>query len=143
MRSGIRVWHAELMPGDKVDKVEQLLREKDEDSTLIFTGDGINDAPVLMRADVGIAMGAMGQDAAIEAADIVLIDDDPGKIAVAYAIARKTVRIVQQNIVFALAVKIIVMVLGALGFANMWAAVFADVGVAFLAIINATRALKP
>jgi len=134
---------AELMPGDKVDKVEQLLREKDEDSTLIFTGDGINDAPVLMRADVGIAMGAMGQDAAIEAADIVLIDDDPGKIAVAYAIARKTVRIVQQNIVFALAVKIIVMVLGALGFANMWAAVFADVGVAFLAIINATRALKP
>lgn len=131
------------MPGDKVDKVEQLLREKDEDSTLIFTGDGINDAPVLMRADVGIAMGAMGQDAAIEAADIVLIDDDPGKIAVAYAIARKTVRIVQQNIVFALAVKIIVMVLGALGFANMWAAVFADVGVAFLAIINATRALKP
>ena len=131
------------MPGDKVDKVEQLLREKNEDSTLIFTGDGINDAPVLMRADVGIAMGAMGQDAAIEAADIVLIDDDPGKIAVAYAIARKTVRIVQQNIVFALAVKIIVMVLGALGFANMWAAVFADVGVAFLAIINATRALKP
>ena len=131
------------MPGDKVDKVEQLLREKDEDSTLIFTGDGINDAPVLMRADVGIAMGAMGQDAAIEAADIVLIDDDPGKIAVAYAIARKTVRIVQQNIVFALAVKIIVMVLGALGVANMWAAVFADVGVAFLAIINATRALKP
>ena len=96
-----------------------------------------------MRADVGIAMGAMGQDAAIEAADIVLIDDDPGKIAVAYAIARKTVRIVQQNIVFALAVKIIVMVLGALGFENMWAAVFADVGVAFLAIINATRALKP
>ena len=140
---GIDTVCAELMPGDKVDKVEQLLREKDEDSTLIFTGDGINDAPVLMRADVGIAMGAMGQDAAIEAADIVLIDDDPGKIAVAYAIARKTVRIVQQNIVFALAVKIIVMVLGALGFANMWAAVFADVGVAFLAIINATRALKP
>ena len=139
---GIDTVCAELMPGDKVDKVEQLLREKDEDSTLIFTGDGINDAPVLMRADVGIAMGAMGQDAAIEAADIVLIDDDPGKIAVAYAIARKTVRIVQQNIVFALAVKIIVMVLGALGFANMWAAVFADVGVAFLAIINATRALK-
>ena len=137
---GIDTVCAELMPGDKV---EQLLREKDEDSTLIFTGDGINDAPVLMRADVGIAMGAMGQDAAIEAADIVLIDDDPGKIAVAYAIARKTVRIVQQNIVFALAVKIIVMVLGALGFANMWAAVFADVGVAFLAIINATRALKP
>lgn len=140
---GIDTVCAELMPGDKVDKVEQLLREKNEDSTLIFTGDGINDAPVLMRADVGIAMGAMGQDAAIEAADIVLIDDDPGKIAVAYAIARKTVRIVQQNIVFALAVKIIVMVLGALGFANMWAAVFADVGVAFLAIINATRALKP
>lgn len=139
---GIDTVYAELMPGDKVEQVERLLAEKKENSTLIFVGDGINDAPVLMRADVGIAMGAMGQDAAIEAADVVLIDDNPQKIAVAYGIAKKTVSIVKQNIVFALFVKILVMVLGALGLAGMWAAVFADVGVAFLAILNATRALK-
>lgn len=139
---GIDTVYSELMPGDKVEQVERLLADKKEDSTLIFVGDGINDAPVLMRADVGIAMGAMGQDAAIEAADVVLIDDNPQKIAVAYGIAKKTVRIVKQNIVFALLVKVLVMVLGALGLAGMWAAVFADVGVAFLAILNATRALK-
>jgi len=139
---GIDTVYAELMPGDKVEQVERLLAEKKKNSTLIFVGDGINDAPVLMRADVGIAMGAMGQDAAIEAADVVLIDDNPQKIAVAYGIAKKTVSIVKQNIVFALFVKILVMVLGALGLAGMWAAVFADVGVAFLAILNATRALK-
>lgn len=139
---GITKVYSELMPGDKVDRVEELLADKKTDSSLIFVGDGINDAPVLMRADVGIAMGAMGQDAAIEAADIVLIDDNPQKIATAYKIARKTVGIVKQNIVFAISVKVIVMILGALGLAGMWAAVFADVGVAFLAIINATRVLK-
>ncbi len=139
---GIDNVYSELMPADKVEKVEQLLSEKDEKDTLIFVGDGINDAPVLMRADIGIAMGAMGQDAAIEAADIVLIDDDPAKIATAYAIARKTIRIVRENIVFAIGVKILIMILGALGLAGMWAAVFADVGVAFIAIINAMRMLR-
>lgn len=139
---GIDNVYSELMPADKVEKVEQLLSEKDESKSLIFVGDGINDAPVLMRADIGIAMGAMGQDAAIEAADIVLIDDDPAKITTAYAIAKKTVRIVRENIVFAIGVKILVMILGALGLASMWAAVFADVGVAFIAIINAMRVLR-
>ena len=140
---GIDEVHAELLPGGKVEQVEALLKAEKEKERLAFVGDGINDAPVLTRADIGIAMGSMGSDAAIEAADIVLMDDDVTKIASVVKIARKTLRIVKQNIVFALAVKIIVMVLGALGFANMWAAVFADVGVAFLAIINATRALKP
>lgn len=139
---GIDTVMAELMPADKVANMERLLENKKEESTVIFVGDGINDAPVLMRADIGIAMGAMGQDAAIEAADIVLVDDNPQKIATAYTIAKKTVGIVKQNIVFALGVKILVMILGALGFAGMWAAVFADVGVAFLAILNAMRALK-
>lgn len=139
---GIDTVLSELMPADKVENVEKLLADKKEDSAVVFVGDGINDAPVLMRADIGIAMGAMGQDAAIEAADIVLVDDNPQKIAIAYKVARKTVTIVKQNIVFALGVKILVMILGALGLAGMWAAVFADVGVAFLAIINATRALR-
>jgi Cd2+/Zn2+-exporting ATPase len=139
---GIDIVMSELLPEDKVSNVEKLLAVKSKDATVIFVGDGINDAPVLMRADIGIAMGALGQDAAIEAADIVLTDDNPAKIAVAYGIAKKTVAIVKQNIVFALGVKILVMILGAAGFASMWAAVFADVGVAFLAIINATRALK-
>lgn len=139
---GIDTVYSELMPDGKVEQMEKLLSDRKEESAVVFVGDGINDAPVLMRADIGIAMGAMGQDAAIEAADIVLIDDNPQKIVKAYGIAKKTVRIVKQNIVFALLVKVLVMVLGALGLAGMWAAVFADVGVAFLAILNATRALK-
>jgi len=137
---GIDEYHAELLPADKVTKMEELL--KGAGGKLVFVGDGINDAPVLTRADVGIAMGALGSDAAIEAADIVLMDDTPSKIAVAVQISRKTLRIVRQNIVFALGVKGLVLVLGAVGLANMWEAVFADVGVAFLAILNATRALR-
>ena len=139
---GIRQVCAELLPEDKVNAVERLLQEKDEAHTLAFAGDGINDAPALSRADVGIAMGAMGADAAIEAADVVLMDDDPGKIALAMRIARKTLRIVKQNIVFALGVKGVVLVLGALGYADLWLAVFADVGVAVIAILNAMRALQ-
>lgn len=135
-------YHAGLLPSDKVDMVEKLLSESKGDGKLAFVGDGINDAPVLMRADVGIAMGALGSDAAIEAADIVLMDDDPAKIAEAMKISRSTLRIVRQNIVFALAVKAAVLLLGALGLAPMWLAVFADVGVAFLAILNAMRTLK-
>ena len=140
-RLGInRVW-SNLLPGDKVERVEQLLAEKKRGETLAFVGDGINDAPVLGRADVGIAMGAMGSDAAIEAADVVLMDDDPLKIAKAIRIARKCIRIVRQNIVLALGVKAACLVLGALGLANMWLAVFADVGVMILAVLNAIRAL--
>ena len=139
---GIDVVMSELLPADKVAHVEELLEKKSPNASVVFVGDGINDAPVLMRADVGIAMGALGQDAAIEAADIVLTDDNPAKIATACRIAHKTIKIVKQNIVFAIGVKILVMVLGALGIAGMWSAVFADVGVAFLAILNATRALK-
>lgn len=135
-------YHAGLLPADKVDMVEKLLSENRTDGKLAFVGDGINDAPVLMRADVGIAMGALGSDAAIEAADIVLMDDDPAKIAEAMKISRFTLRIVRQNIVFALAVKAAVLLLGALGLTPMWLAVFADVGVAFLAILNAMRTLK-
>lgn len=137
--------YTRLLPADKVEKVEQLLKEKEQKgkkSALAFVGDGINDAPVLSRADVGIAMGAMGSDAAIEAADIVLMDDKPSKIAVSIKIAKKTMKIVSQNIVFALAVKLAVLILGALGMANMWEAVFADVGVSVIAIINAMRAMK-
>ena len=134
--------HAELLPADKVDQVEALLTQKSPKGTLAFVGDGINDAPVLSRADVGIAMGGMGSDAAIEAADIVLMDDKPSKIAEAVEISRKTLRIVRQNIVFALAVKALVLLLGALGLANMWEAVFADVGVSVLAILNAMRAMR-
>lgn len=135
-------YHAQLLPGDKVDRVEKLLAQTSPKGKLVFVGDGINDAPVLTRADVGVAMGALGSDAAIEAADVVLMDDKPSKLAVAVAIARKTVRIVRQNIVFALGVKGVVLVLGAFGAASMWAAVFADVGVAVIAILNAMRALR-
>lgn len=136
---GIDEYHAQLLPGDKVDMVEKLLSDKKEKETLIFVGDGINDAPVLTRADIGIAMGGIGSDAAIEAADIVIMDDDPRKIATAVKISRKIMSIVRQNIVFALGVKLLVLILGALGFANMWAAVFADVGVSVLAILNSMR----
>ena len=139
---GLDEVHAQLLPADKVDRVEALLKEKSPKGTLAFVGDGINDAPVLSRADVGIAMGALGSDAAIEAADVVLMDDKPSKIAAAIRIARRTRRIVLQNIVFALAVKLLVLLLGALGDATMWEAVFADVGVSVIAILNATRALK-
>ena len=133
---------SELLPGDKVSKVEELLASKEVGSYLAFVGDGINDAPVLTRADIGIAMGSMGSDAAIEAADIVLMDDDINKIPAIIRIARKTLIIVRQNIVFALSVKLLVLLLSALGIVNMWAAVFADVGVAVLAILNSMRALK-
>lgn len=138
---GIDEVYSELMPADKVSNVEKLISEKSADKTLAFVGDGINDAPVLARADIGIAMGAMGSDAAIEAADIVLMDDKPSKIADAIDISKRTLRIVYQNIVFALAVKAAVLALGALGIVSMWAAVFADVGVSVIAILNAMRAL--
>lgn len=138
---GIDMVYSELLPGDKVSKVEELLEEKTKRSKLAFVGDGINDAPVLSRADIGIAMGAMGSDAAIEAADVVLMDDDPMKIAKAIKISRKCIRIVYQNIVFALGIKLICLVLGAIGIANMWLAIFADVGVMIIAILNAIRAL--
>ncbi len=139
---GIDMVKSELLPADKVSEVENLLAAKEEREKLAFVGDGINDAPVLSRADLGIAMGALGSDAAIEAADIVLMDDDPVKIATAMNISRKTLRIVHQNIVFALAVKIACLALGAVGFVNMWWAIFADVGVMIIAVLNAMRALK-
>ena len=138
---GIDQVYAELLPADKVAKVEELLKMKSEKEKLAFTGDGINDAPVLRRADIGIAMGAMGSDAAIEAADVVLMDDDPMKISKAIKISRKCLGIVYQNIIFAIGVKLICLALGALGFANMWLAIFADVGVMILAVLNAIRAL--
>ena len=138
---GIDQVYSELLPGDKVDKVEELLSEKPEKAKLAFVGDGINDAPVLSRADIGIAMGAMGSDAAIEAADIVLMDDDPLKIAKAIRISRKCLRIVYENIWFAIGIKLICLVLGAAGIANMWLAIFADVGVMIIAVLNAIRAL--
>lgn len=138
---GVDEVHAELLPADKVDQVEALLAAKSEKEKLAFVGDGINDAPVLRRADVGIAMGAMGSDAAIEAADIVLMDDDPLKIAKAIKISRKTLRIVYQNIVFAIGIKFVCLILGAVGLANMWLAIFADVGVMVIAVLNAIRAL--
>ena len=139
---GLDAVYTQLLPGDKVDRMEDLLKERVGKGKLAFVGDGMNDAPVLSRADVGIAMGGMGSDAAIEAADIVLMDDKPSKIASAIRIARRTHRIVNQNIVFALAVKALVLLLGALGVANMWEAVFADVGVSVIAILNAMRAFK-
>ena len=138
---GVGRVYSELLPADKVAKVEELLAEKPEGAKLAFVGDGINDAPVLRRADIGIAMGAMGSDAAIEAADVVLMDDDPMKIAKAIRISRKCLRIVYENIVFAIGIKLICLVLGALGLANMWLAIFADVGVMILAVLNAIRAL--
>lgn len=139
---GLDEYHAELLPGDKVEWVEKLLGEKSPKKKLAFVGDGINDAPVLSRADIGIAMGALGSDAAIEAADIVLMDDDPSKIALARKISVHTLKIVKENIWFALIVKAVCLVLGALGIANMWIAIFADVGVMVLAVLNAIRALK-
>ena len=139
---GIDEVHSELLPGDKVAQVEKLLDEKGEKEKLAFVGDGINDAPVLSRADIGIAMGALGSDAAIEAADIVLMDDDPLKISKAIRISRKCLRIVYENIYFAIGVKVVCLILGALGIANMWAAIFADVGVMVIAVLNAIRALN-
>lgn len=138
---GIDEVYSELLPGDKVQKVEELLKDKTDNARLAFVGDGINDAPVLGRADIGIAMGAMGSDAAIEAADVVLMDDDPVKIAKAIKISRKCLGIVYQNIVFAIGIKLICLALGALGLANMWLAIFADVGVMVIAVLNAIRAL--
>ena len=139
---GVDEVHSELLPGDKVAQVEALLAQQKGRDKLAFVGDGINDAPVLGRADIGIAMGAMGSDAAIEAADIVLMDDDPAKISKAIKISRKCIGIVYQNIVFALAVKFACLVLVAVGAADMWAAIFADVGVMVLAVLNAIRALR-
>ena len=133
--------YSELLPADKVARVEAILAEKTEKEKLVFVGDGVNDAPVLSRADIGIAMGAIGSDAAIEAADIVLMDDDPAKIAKAIRHARKCMRIVYQNIYFAIGVKVLCLLLVAVGMANMWLAIFADVGVMVIAVINATRTL--
>ena len=139
---GIDEYYADLLPQNKVEILEKLLGENRAAEKLAFVGDGINDAPVLTRADVGIAMGAMGSDAAIEAADVVLMNDKPSDIVKAIAIARKTLTIVRQNIIFALGIKLLVLILAAFGQANMWMAVFADVGVAFLAILNAMRCLR-
>ena len=138
---GIDEVYSELLPGDKVSKVEELLAAKTEKEKLAFVGDGINDAPVLSRADIGIAMGALGSDAAIEAADIVLMDDDPLKISKAIHISRKCIHIVYENIYFAIGIKVLFLLLGAIGIANMWMAIFADVGVMILAVLNAIRAL--
>ena len=140
LEAGIDTVYAELLPADKVKWLEELI--KTSSGKTVFVGDGINDAPSLSRADVGIAMGGMGSDAAIEAADIVLMDDKPSKIALALKIAKKTTSIVRQNIIFALAVKILVLILSAVGLSNMWEAVFADVGVSVIAIINSMRAMK-
>ena len=143
---GVSQYRAELLPEDKVNEVEKLLESKESEDgnngKLAFVGDGINDAPVLARADIGIAMGAMGSDAAIEAADVVLMDDDPAKISLAMKIARKTLGIVKQNITFAIGVKVLCLILGAVGIANMWLAIFADVGVMVIAVLNATRTLR-
>ena len=139
---GITEVFAELLPGDKVDRMEELLNRKSDKGKLIFVGDGMNDAPVLARADIGIAMGGLGSDAAIEAADIVIMTDEPSKIATAIKISKKTLVIVKQNIVFAIGVKVLVLLLAAFGIASMWAAVFADVGVAVIAILNAMRAMN-
>ena len=139
---GITDYYSGLLPEDKVGRVESLLADKKADEILAFAGDGINDAPVLMRADVGIAMGALGSDAAIEAADIVLMDDDPIKIPQAIRIAKHCMRIVYENIWFSIAVKLLCLLLGAVGLANMWTAIFADVGVMVIAVLNALRAMR-
>ena len=139
---GIDRWYAELLPADKVKYVEQLLAENRTGKALAFVGDGINDAPVLKRADIGIAMGALGSDAAIEAADIVLMDDNPSKIASAISISRRTIRIARENVGFAIGIKIAILLLASVGLGTMWMAVFADVGVTVLAVFNAMRALK-
>ena len=138
---GVDQVYSELLPADKVAKVEELLAKKGQKEKLAFVGDGINDAPVLSRADVGIAMGALGSDAAIEAADVVLMDDDPMKVVKALRIARKCMRIVYENIYFAIGIKVLCLILGAMGMANMWLAIFADVGVMVIAVLNAIRAL--
>ena len=139
---GIDEYHAELMPADKLTHVERLINEKPQGKTLAYVGDGINDAPVLKRADVGIAMGGLGSDAAIEAADVVLMDDDPQKIPLAVKIARRTIGIANQNVAFAIGIKIAVLLLATIGLGTMWMAVFADVGVTVLAVLNAMRALQ-
>lgn len=139
---GIDTVYTELLPGDKVEKLEELFNQKSSKGKLAFVGDGINDAPVLARADIGIAMGGLGSDAAIEAADIVIMNDEPSKIATAMKIAKKTLRIAHQNIVFSLAIKIAVLLLSAFGLSTLWEAVFADVGVTVIAILNAFRVLK-
>ena len=141
-RLGLDGYQAELLPAEKVSKVENLLRSKPAGRTLVFVGDGINDAPVLARADVGIAMGGLGSDAAIEAADVVLMDDKPSKLAAAIKIARRTIGIARQNVVFAISVKVAVLILATFGLATMGMAVFADVGVMVLAVLNAMRALR-
>ena len=139
---GIDQVYTELLPGDKVQKLEEIMARKSKKGKVAFVGDGVNDAPVLARSDVGIAMGGLGSDAAIEAADVVIMTDEPSKIVSAIKIAKRTVRIAKQNIFFALSVKAVVLLLGALGLANMWAAVFADVGVSVIAILNAIRVLN-
>ena len=139
---GLNKFYAELLPSQKVEKLEELIANKEKNKSVIFAGDGINDAPVLTRADVGIAMGGLGADAAIEAADAVIMDDKPSKILKAILIARKTMSIVKQNIVFALGIKALFLILGAFGIVTMWGAVFADTGVALLAVLNSLRALK-
>ena len=141
-RLGLDTYKAELLPEDKVEAIEQYLRKSGKKSKVAFVGDGINDAPVIARADVGMAMGALGSDAAIETADVVLMDDAPSKVAEAIGIGRKTHSIVWQNIILAMAVKAVFILLGAIGIASLWSAVFADVGVALLAILNASRVLK-
>ncbi|MBP5702087.1 MAG: HAD-IC family P-type ATPase, partial [Lachnospiraceae bacterium] len=139
---GLTEYRAGLLPGDKVDEVEKLISDKKGKEKLAFVGDGINDAPVLSRADIGIAMGALGSDAAIESADIVLMDDDPARIAIAIKISKKCLRIVRENIIFAIGIKVLCLILGAFGIANMWMAIFADVGVMVIAVLNAIRCLK-
>jgi Cd2+/Zn2+-exporting ATPase len=139
---GLDQYHAELMPADKVTLAENIINSKSGRGSVIFVGDGINDAPVLARADAGVAMGGLGSEAAIEASDIVIMDDQPSKLASIIKIARKTLRIAKQNVIFALAIKFAVLILGAVGLANMWLAVFADVGVAVICIINSMRCLN-
>jgi Cd2+/Zn2+-exporting ATPase len=134
--------YTQLLPGDKVEKVEELISKKSEKGILMFVGDGINDAPVLARADVGVAMGGLGSDAAIEAADVVIMTDEPSKIATAIKISKNTLKIAYQNIIFAITVKVLILILSTFGYASLWAAVFADVGVTFIAILNSMRALR-